>query len=115
LTPKPSLAEANQLFDHDVVAAGEDVRGLVKIPLTQAQFDALVSLRYNIGPTLFRGSHLLACLNAGHYHQALKEWAEFRLITREISPGVFVKEVSHGLEARRKAEIEIFKSGLPGS
>ncbi|WEU69476.1 endolysin autolysin [Pseudomonas phage vB_PaeM_Ty] len=43
------------------------VNTYVKVPLKQYQFDALVSLVYNIGPTNFKTSTLLKKLNAGDY------------------------------------------------
>lgn len=43
------------------------VNRAVKVKLTQNQFDALVSLVYNIGPTNFNSSTLLRKLNAGDY------------------------------------------------
>lgn len=43
------------------------VNTYVKVPLKQHQFDALVSLVYNIGPTNFKASTLLKKLNAGDY------------------------------------------------
>ncbi|ATG86256.1 lysozyme [Pseudomonas phage IME180] len=43
------------------------VNTYVKVPLKQHQFDALVSLVYNIGPTNFKTSTLLKKLNAGDY------------------------------------------------
>ncbi len=43
------------------------VNTYVKVPIKQHQFDALVSLVYNIGPTNFKTSTLLKKLNAGDY------------------------------------------------
>lgn len=43
------------------------VNTYVNVPLKQHQFDALVSLVYNIGPTNFKTSTLLKKLNAGDY------------------------------------------------
>lgn len=43
------------------------VNTCVKVPLKQHQFDALVSLVYNIGPANFKTSTLLKKLNAGDY------------------------------------------------
>ncbi|QVJ12736.1 lysozyme R [Pseudomonas phage PSA11] len=43
------------------------VNTYVKVTLKQHQFDALVSLVYNIGPTNFKTSTLLKKLNAGDY------------------------------------------------
>lgn len=41
--------------------------GAVLVPLTQNQFDSLVSFVFNIGAAAFRGSTLLKKLNAGDY------------------------------------------------
>lgn len=43
------------------------VNTYVKVPIKQHQFDALVSLVYNIGPANFKTSTLLKKLNAGDY------------------------------------------------
>jgi lysozyme len=51
----------------DVETAARDVRTAVQVPLTQHQFDALVSLAYNIGGPRFAESDLLFRLNDGDY------------------------------------------------
>ena len=53
----------------------------VKVPLTQNEYDAYVSLSYNIGPTAFCGSTLVKKLNAGDYAGACNEilkWDKFK-------------------------------------
>jgi len=42
----------------------------VRVPLTQNEYDAYISLSYNIGPTAFCGSTLVKKLNAGYYPEA---------------------------------------------
>lgn len=46
----------------------------VKVTLTQNQFDALVSLVYNIGPANFASSTLLKKLNDGDYQGAADQF-----------------------------------------
>lgn len=75
----------------------------VKAKLTQNQYDALVSLVYNIGPVNFRDSTLLKKLNATDYAGAADEFlrwnkAGVRGKLREIE----------GLTNRRKKERELF-------
>ena len=43
-------------------------------PLNQNQFDALVSLSYNIGTSAFSGSTLVKKLNANDYHGAADQF-----------------------------------------
>ncbi len=62
-----SAIEARKLLLADSEIAQKAVRAYVNVPLSQAQFDALVSLVYNIGSGAFRNSTLLKNLNAGDY------------------------------------------------
>lgn len=57
MTDKPITKEqAYQLFNTTVKQYEEAVNSIIKKPLTQNQFDALVSLCYNIGTGGFKGS-----------------------------------------------------------
>lgn len=79
------------------------VNRAVKVKLTQNQFDALVSLVYNIGPTNFNSSTLLRKLNAGDYVGAADQflvWDKGRVKGKLV--------VINGLVNRRKAERELF-------
>lgn len=83
-----------------VKPAQREVAEAVTVPINQNQFDALTSLRYNIGPRAFRNSTLLRRLNAGDYAGAAEQF------------GVWVKsgtEVKRGLVARRAAERRLFE------
>lgn len=67
----------------------------VRVPLHQHEYDALLSLAYNIGPGAFCGSTLVRRLNAGDYAGACAEilrWDRFR------------GEPLRGLTLRRQAE-----------
>ena len=77
------------------------INKLVIVPLTQNQFDALVSWVYNLGPTNLQNSTMLKELNAGNYGEVpnqMKRWnkAGNRVLT--------------GLVLRRKAEAGLFEN-----
>jgi lysozyme len=67
----------------------------VRVPLHQHEYDAFMSLAYNIGTSAFCGSTLVRRLNAGDYTGACNEilrWDRFR------------GEPLRGLTLRRQAE-----------
>ena len=51
----------------------DDIRQCISIPLYQHEFDAYVSLAYNIGAKNFCGSTLVKKLNAGDYTGACEQ------------------------------------------
>ena len=67
-------AQGNELLKSDVAKASAAVRENVTVPLSQNQFDALVSLVYNIGAGNFAGSTLLRKLNGGDYSGAADQF-----------------------------------------
>lgn len=63
-----SAETADELLRHDVEAAEAAVGdNVIQVPLTQYQYDALVSLAFNIGANAFRRSTLVRLLNQGDY------------------------------------------------
>lgn len=72
---------------------------LVKVPLTQHQFDALVCFIYNIGIAGFEDSTLLKLLNAGEYNQVPHQLMRWTRVN-----GVEDK----GLINRRKQECDLW-------
>jgi lysozyme len=70
----------------------------VTVPLHQYEYDAYISLAYNIGPTAFCGSTLVRKLNAQDYAGACKE-----ILRWNRAGGQVVK----GLDNRRKAEYQL--------
>jgi lysozyme len=71
------------------------IKQCVKVPLHQYEYDAYLSLAYNIGPTAFCNSTLVRRLNEGQYDLACRE------ILRWDKAG---GKVVRGLTNRREAE-----------
>lgn len=61
----PEIAEA--WLEADLMSAEEDVSRLVKVPLTDNQFAALVCFTFNVGAAALGKSTLLRKLNEGGY------------------------------------------------
>ena len=107
LTWPQALADA--MFEHDVANFEKGVTDLVKVPVTQNQFDALVSFAYNVGldidaDTLAEGlgdSRLLRFVNAGRFAEAAQEFPKWNK-----DNGKVVK----GLTRRRAAERALFET-----
>lgn len=94
-----SLAQAEKILATDVLLAEAAVTRLVKVPLTQGQFDALVDFVFNLGAARLASSTLLNYLNSGKYDAAawqLLAWDHAG--SREIV----------GLKLRREAEFHLW-------
>lgn len=64
-----SMAQATEWLQQDVVSAVVAVSRRVRVPLSQNQFDALVSLVFNCGPAPLEKT-IGECLKAGNYQGA---------------------------------------------
>src|SRR5271155_5310847 len=65
-----SEVQADALFRNTMGQYEDAVNEAVKVPLTQNQFDALVSFTYNEGTGALQGSTLLVKLNEKNYAEA---------------------------------------------
>lgn len=83
----------------DIQWAEDAVNKLSTVPLNRNMFDALVSLVFNIGVGAYENSTLLKRLNEGLYKDAAEQILVWNKITVKGK-----KEVSKGLDNRRKAE-----------
>lgn len=101
-----SQEHADAQFDADLahVSAIINNRGVVKVDLTQGQFDALVDWLYNIKQAEFYKSTLLRVLNLAQYAQVPHE------LMRWIYAG---GEPNAGLKARRDGEVILWNGGNP--
>jgi len=86
--------QAEEQLRLDIDEAAQTVRDLVKVPLTQDQFDSLTSLVFNVGrgnfhmPNGKNVSNLLTQLNTGNYLGAAQEMLTFRKSEGRINPGL---------------------------
>ncbi|MBE8812223.1 lysozyme [Serratia marcescens] len=94
-------AIADRLLKCGVVQYEQGVNQLVKVKITQGQFDALVSFAYNLGLRSLSTSTLLQKLNAGDTQGAADQFG------RWVNAG---GKRLDGLVARRAAEREMFLS-----
>lgn len=70
--------EADAIFRRDLVQYEQAVSSAVSVPLSQGQYDALVSLTFNIGVGAFKKSTVLRRLNAGDYAGAAQAFMMWR-------------------------------------
>lgn len=92
-------AKADKLFMLILPKFEKEVNALVKVKLTQGQFDALMSFAFNFGAAQLGKSTLLRKLNAGDYAGAAEEFPRWK-----FASGV----ESDGLIARRAREKALF-------
>lgn len=81
LGDKITRKEATELLGSKVSMFERQVKSCVKVPLAQNEYDAFVSLTYNIGGQAFCSSTLVKKLNTYDYEGACKEilkWDKFR-------------------------------------
>jgi lysozyme len=98
------LHTGETMLARDVDDAEDAVIRLVKVPLTQGQFDALVDFVFNLGAGRLAGSTLLKDLNAGHYGPAGEQ-----LLLWDHAGGVELA----ALKERRRAEFNLWNTGVP--
>ncbi|WP_206956729.1 lysozyme [Trinickia acidisoli] len=108
------LILSNEKFDAPLTAAGAQsllkkdlrkhelaLRKLVRIAITQQQFDALMAFVFNLGPGRLQSSTLLRCLNAGQFQRAADQF----LVWNKAGGKPLA-----GLTRRREAERKLFLS-----
>ena len=95
-----TMQEAEDLLTHELKQYQEYINDMVKVPLKQNEFDALVSWVFNLGPSNLSSSTLLNRLNN-------KMWDDVpNQIKRWNKAG---GEVKQGLVRRREAEALLFE------
>lgn len=93
--------ESEDILAHDLLKSENSIRRLVKVPLNQNQFDALVSFTFNLGSGALQRSQLRAKINREEYIDAAPEFLKWCRAGGRIS---------RGLIKRRKAEMKLFSS-----
>jgi lysozyme len=101
-------AEASALLRHDVQTSyGAHVSRMLTRAVTQNQYDAMVSLCFNIGTGGFSKSSVLRLANAGS-RDATAIRAAFGLWTKYTDPETKQLRVSAGLTKRRAREADLY-------
>lgn len=110
-----TAAEADAALAREMQQHEANVEKLVKVPLNQGQFDALVSLCYNIGAENLKSSSLLRHLNRGDYARAASHFADWKYAVirdeataRQMKVKLGTKAVLPGLVERRANEARMF-------
>jgi GH24 family phage-related lysozyme (muramidase) len=100
-------SQAFMLFKSDLAPFEKKIKSLVKVPLSQNQFDALVMLAFNIGESAFSSSSILKLVNdpssktpCSSLKKAWMAWNKLR------------GKVMKGLENRRRAEWNIYSMNI---
>ncbi|PBI81388.1 muraminidase [Rahnella victoriana] len=100
LFPLPlTNAQMELLLHADLFVSEKGVNDNVRVPLTQNQFDALVSFTFNLGVGNLKSSTLLKILNEGQYLQAAEQFLRW-----DKAGGATIT----GLTRRRQAERALF-------
>lgn len=98
-------AEADRLFDQDAVKY-ETAVSLTTPRATQAQFDAMTSLAYNIGTAGFASSTVARLHNAGDYEGAAAAFRMWKKSDGKDNPVLI---------ARREKELGVYRNGYGGA
>ena len=93
--------EAEKLLDIDIKIKENELNKLIKVPVTQNQYDALISFVFNLGVVNLKNSTLLRLLNQKNYKGAAQQF------DRWVYAG---NKVLASLVKRRAEEKELFLS-----
>ena len=94
--------EAEALLKSDLKVFENAVNSAVNCELSQSQFDACISLAYNIGIGAFANSDIVEFINSGKFGHACVDFPSWRTAGGQILAGLF---------SRRQIEMEYFGLG----
>ncbi len=97
---KITVAESSRLLVKDLARFEREVKNQSSSPLTQNQYDACVSLLFNIGTAGFHNSSVLRFINEENFPLAAKSFLLWNKVRGKIV---------RGLVNRRKAEKALFE------
>ena len=95
--------QAENWLMEDLDKVGMQVTDLLKVPVTQREFDALCSFAYNAGIGNLAKSTMLKLINECRYSEAAKEFPKWDRAAGKELPGLL---------RRRKAEEDVFEKGI---
>jgi lysozyme len=91
--------QADEYLEEDLRTSELAIECKVSVPLTQNQFDAMVSFVFNVGTGNFESSTLLHMLNLGQYNTAADQFLRWDKQAGQVLPGLL---------SRRQAERALF-------
>ena len=92
-----TLAQCDAAFLKDMREFESHVKRLVKVPLTQWQYDALVSFTYNAGAGALAKSTLLKKVNAKNWDAAALEFHKWCKSNGKVLAGLVRRRASEAL------------------
>jgi lysozyme len=98
--PKVTHEMGLRMLEEDTEAFERVVQSLVRVPVTQGEFNALVSFSFNVGAGALRDSTLLRLLNGHKRRLAAREFVKWNKAGGRVLPG---------LTRRREAEARMFR------
>ncbi|MFH0472647.1 lysozyme [Kluyvera ascorbata] len=94
-----TLCQAEMLFQQDVADYQHLLHQCLRVPVSQRQFDALLSLAFSLGPEALQQSPILHSINQGLFADAIAGWQQEG--KRQSS-----------LATERQAEAELFQADI---
>lgn|GEM_PF-1852614 len=98
--------ECDDEFLSDMELFEDAVKQAVKVPLTQYQFDALVSFTFNCGAGNLRSSTLLRLVNANAFDAASREFAKWNKAGKKVLKGLTRRRASEALMFQNAADAD---------
>ena len=98
--------DCDAALEEDLQGFAADVAALVKVPLKQHQFDALVSFAYNVGIGNLKSSTLLRKLNAGDPEGAALEFHRWNRSKGKVLPGLVRRRAAEALLFQGIADLD---------
>ena len=96
-------ADADKLLREDLHFAERGVETYTHVPLTQGQFDALVSFAFNLGVGAMRDSTMLKKVNASDFEGAAAEFGKWVHGGGRVLPGLIKRRAAEAVLFRGEA------------
>lgn len=100
-----TAGDADAIFDRDIERFAARVEALIKVPVSENQFGAMVSLAFNIGVGAFAKSSVLRFTNKKQFNNAADAFALWNKAGGKVLPG---------LTKRRAAEAALYREDDAG-
>ena len=86
--------QAERMLANDIGRFEPEIERLVKVPLNQAQWDAVMSFTYNLGAANLGSSTLLKLLNSGDYAGAAAQFPRWNKAGGQVLAGLTKRRAS---------------------